>query len=80
MRALTRGIVLVSFFVLAGWCGTAVAQGQLVGFDDLVVGDLFVGALGDAAVFDPRRVGFADLAQGDIPPRDGAVHPHRDVQ
>jgi peptide/nickel transport system substrate-binding protein len=28
MRALTRGIVLVSFFVLAGWCGTAVAQGQ----------------------------------------------------
>ena len=28
MRALTRGIVLVSFFVLAGWCRTAVAQGQ----------------------------------------------------
>jgi len=28
MRALSRGIVLVSFFVLAGWCGTAVAQGQ----------------------------------------------------
>ena len=28
MRALTRGIVLVSFFVLAGWCATAVAQGQ----------------------------------------------------
>src|SRR6267143_6799840 len=28
MRALTRGIVLVSFFVLAGWCGPAVAQGQ----------------------------------------------------
>src|SRR5437899_2953679 len=28
MRALTRGIVLVSFFVLAGWCGTAVPQGQ----------------------------------------------------
>src|SRR5258705_13684309 len=28
MRALTRGIVLVSFVVLAGWCGTAVAQGQ----------------------------------------------------
>src|SRR5882724_3242963 len=28
MRALTRGVVLVSFFALAGWCGTAVAQGQ----------------------------------------------------
>src|SRR6185503_15392780 len=28
MRALTRGIVLVSFFVLAGWCGSADAQGQ----------------------------------------------------
>src|SRR5262245_581512 len=28
MRALTRRIVLVSFFVLAGWCGSADAQGQ----------------------------------------------------
>jgi peptide/nickel transport system substrate-binding protein len=28
MRALTRGMVLVSFFVLAGWYGSADAQGQ----------------------------------------------------
>jgi peptide/nickel transport system substrate-binding protein len=28
MRALTRGTVLVSFFVLAAWYGSAEAQGQ----------------------------------------------------
>src|SRR5881409_2928866 len=28
MRALTRGVVLVSFFALAGWCGAVGAQAQ----------------------------------------------------
>ena len=60
--------------------GHVVVRGDLIALDDLVVGDLLVGALRDPAVAHPGIVGLAQFVEADRLARDRAVELDRDVE